>query len=252
MPPPIPASAAVMLVAMATATAMAGATTGCACPPCAAEAPSGAAPSEPSDEAAAPDASTAAATEAPASFAPSGTKNVVWDGEGAGSSAKGWADCEDKGSCTTKVEIASGEGVDGSTAVHFQGKGARWIGMGWNWFGWWPKDAGYDISPYDTLKFSLRVVLPDPNAAPPPATITVALRCSNGEKTSATVTLERFLENPGDGKWHEVEIPLAEFYKGNEGQAFDRKSVWELNLGTWSPHDRSFDIYVDNITILKK
>ncbi len=225
---------------------------GCACPPCAAEAPTGAPAQEPSATEDASGAAPASGAEAPASFAPSGTKNLVWDGDGTGNTAKGWADCEDKGSCTTKVEVASREGVNGSAAVHFQGKGARWIGMGWNWFGWWPKDAGSDISPYDTLKFSLRVVVPDPNNAPPPAATTVALRCSAGEKTSASVTLERFLQNPGDGKWHDVEIPLAEFYKGNEGQAFDRKTAWELNLGTWAPHDRSFDIYVDDITVLKK
>jgi len=177
---------------------------------------------------------------------------LLWDGEDPKSTAKGWSDCEEKGSCTTKLEVASGEGVNGSAAVHFQGQGSRWIGMGWNWFGWWPKDAGSDISPYDTLTFSVRFVVPDPNNTPPPAALTVALRCSAGEKTSASVTLERYLQNPGDGKWHEIEIPLAEFYKGHEGEAFDPKSTWELNFGTWAPHQRSFDIYLDNITVLKK
>lgn len=226
----------------------------CACPPCA-EAPNGAPGEAAPDGAGAGAAKTAgeaaaADAEKPASFAPSGTKNLLWDGDDPKSTAKGWADCEDKGSCTTKLEVQNGEGVNGSAAVHFQGQGARWIGMGWNWFGWWPKDAGSDISPYDTLTFSLRVVVPDPNNAPPPPMLTVALRCSAGEKTSSSVTLERYLQNPGDGKWHDIEIPLAEFYKGNTG--FDPKSTWELNFGTWAPHERSFDIYLDNITVLKK
>lgn len=253
---PAPGVSRFPFVGCATALMVWG--TGCACPPCAAEAPSGAPAGEPSTAAEASAATAAGAAsattvaEAPASFAPSGTTHLVWDGDGTGGTAKGWADCEDKGNCTSKVEVASGAGVDGSAALHFQGKGSRWIGMGWNWFGWLPKDAGSDIRPYDTLKFSLRVVVPDPNNAIPPAAMTVALRCSTGEKTSASVTLERFLQNPGDGKWHDVEVPLAEFYKGNEGQAFDRKTAWELTFGTWAAHDRSFDIYVDNITILKK
>ena len=79
-----------------------------------------------------------------------------------------------------KLGVASGDGVDGSQAVHFHGEGSKWIGMGWNWFGWWPKDAGTDISAYDTLQFSIRVVA-DAKNAPQPAGMTVALRCSAGE-----------------------------------------------------------------------
>ncbi len=207
----------------------------CLCPPCT-EAPTGG----------------GQATSGESATAASGDEVMIWDGETAGGKAQGWADCDDKPACKTKLGVASGEGVDGGAAVRFHGEGSKWIGMGWNWFGWWPKDAGIDISPYDTLRFSIRVVVTDPKHAPDPAGMTVGLRCSAGPKDSASVTLEKYLKNPGDGKWHEVEMPLAEFYKGKQGQAFDPKSAWELDLGTWAANPRTFDIYLDNIRVAKK
>jgi hypothetical protein len=80
----------------------------------------------------------------------------------------------------------------------------------------------------------------------------VGLRCGAGEKNSAGVTLERYLKNPGDGKWHDVEVPLSEFYKGKDGKAFDPHSAWEINLSSWQSDPRKFDIYVDNIRVEKK
>jgi hypothetical protein len=56
----------------------------------------------------------------------------------------------------------------------------------------------------------------------------------------------------GDAKWHEVEVPLAELYKGKEGQQFDPKTAWEFLLSTWASDTRTFDIYVDNIAVKKK
>jgi len=94
--------------------------------------------------------------------------------------------------------------------------------------------------------------VPDPTHPPVAAAMTVGLRCSAGGKASASVTLENYLQNPEDGKWHDVELPLAELYKGQVGQAFDPKSVWEFNLGTWDPNPRAFDIYLDDIAVFKK
>jgi hypothetical protein len=177
---------------------------------------------------------------------------MIWDGDTAGGKAQGWGDCDDKPACKTKLNVAAGEGVAGSAALHFHGEGKKWLGMGWNWHGWWPKNAGTDISPYDTFRFSIRVVVDDPKNVPEPAGMTVSMRCSAGEKNSASVSLDKFLKNPGDGKWHEVEIPLNQFYKGKEGKEFDPRSAWELNLGTWASASRKFDIYLDNIAVTKK
>ena len=52
--------------------------------------------------------------------------------------------------------------------------------------------------------------------------------------------------------WHDVEIPLSEFYKGKEGKEFDPRSAWEMTFGAWSATPRNFDAYIDNITVYKK
>lgn len=177
---------------------------------------------------------------------------MIWDGDRTGGSAQGWADCDAKPGCKATVSVVDKEGVEGGKAVRFHGEGPKWIGMGWNWHGWWPKNAGTDLTPYDTFTFSIRVVVDDPKQAPDPSGLSVALRCSNGEKNSANVTLEKYLKNPGDGKWHDVEIPLQEFYRGKEGQEFDPKSAWEINLSGWQNDPRKFDIYLDNVGVAKK
>jgi hypothetical protein len=208
---------------------------GCLCPPCAE----------------APGTATEGGGDGPARVAAAGDSEVIWDGDTTGGSAQGWADCDAKPNCKATVGVADGEGVDGGKAVRFHGEGPKWIGMGWNWHGWWPKGAGTDISPYDTFTFSIRIVLDDPKQAPDPSGLSVALRCGKGEKNSANVTLEKYLKNPGDGKWHDVEIPLAQFYKGKEGQEFDPKSAWEINLSGWQSDPRKFDMYLDNIAVKK-
>jgi hypothetical protein len=148
--------------------------------------------------------------------------------------------------------VDSEGGIDGSAAIHFHASGPKWIGMGWNWFGWWPENAGIDIRPYDVLRLSVRFEVEKPEFAPEPAAVTVGMVCSNGKKSSSSVSLERYLKNPADGKWHDVEIPLSEFYKGKEGKEFDPKTAWELTFGTWAGNTRTFDAYIDNISVHKK
>ncbi len=207
---------------------------GCICPPCP------------------EDAASAAAEDTPSAPVAAGDSRLIWDGDSAGSKADGWADCDTKPGCKATVAMDSSGGVDGSAGLHFHASGPKWIGMGWNWFGWWPENAGIDISGYDVLRFSLRFDVPKPADAPDPSAVTVALVCSNGKQGSASVALDRYLKNPGDGKWHEVEIPLSEFYKGKDGQKFDPKTAWELTFGTWAGSTRTFDAYIDNISVHKK
>src|SRR5690606_2548697 len=147
---------------------------GCLCPPCTVVPGGGNAGTEGAGDSGGAGKSAA-----------SGDSEMIWDGDTAGGKAQGWADCDDKPNCKTKLAAAAGEGVDGGMAVHFHGEGSKWLGMGWNWFGWWPEDAGTDISPYDTLEFAIRIEVPDPKQAPEPAGMTVALRCSAGQKNSA-------------------------------------------------------------------
>ena len=201
---------------------------GCLCPPCAGEAQS------PTGEVVA-----------------SGSRHVIWDGDGAGTGAQGWADCDKKPDCKATAAVARKRGREKSTALKFHSEGTGWGGMGWNWFGWWPKDAGVDISPYDNLTFWLKVVVKSPDLAPEPDAFVVGLRCSAGEKNSASVQLTKAKRNFLDGEWHKIVMPLKEFYRGKEGKEFDPHSAWELNFSAWSPSHRDYDAYIDEIAVEK-
>ena len=209
--------------------ALAG-TLGCVCPPCeGAQSPDG------------------------VSTVPSGSRFIIWDGDGGGiSGGKSWADCDKKPDCKASAAMARKKGREKSSGLLFHAKGPAWNGFGWNWYGWWPEDAGTDISGYDDLVFWMRVEAESEDKAPVPGGMTVSLRCSKGKKTSNSVEVAKFAKNFTDGEWHKITIPLKEFYKGKEGAEFDPRSAWEFGMGTWSPSPRNFNIYFDDIAVEKR
>jgi hypothetical protein len=210
---------------------------GCVCPPCAAQA--GAAPAASPEGGPAPAAATSLAAD-----------GMIWNGEGVGESAKGWADCDKKPDCKATLEPTPGAGKDGSTGLKFQGEGAGFVGMGWNWFGWWPETGGTDVSGQKSVSFWIRIVAASPEAAPDLKGTNVSLGCSNGKKNSAAVPLAGYAPDALDGKWHKVSVPLAELQKG-DGKELDLKTVWEFRIGTWAASPRKFEIYVDDIAFEK-
>jgi hypothetical protein len=214
-------------------------TAGCLCPPC------------PTAGGAAP-ATAANPLWGPATTGPvaSGGRLVVWDGDGAGNSAQGWDACDPKSGCS-KVSSAAGTGVNGTTGIKLHGDGSGWLGMGWNLFGWYPENAGIDMSPYTNLTFQIRVQPKSEDTGPDPASVGVLLGCSRTKKDSATVSVERYAKGFADGKWHKVSMPISAFTKG-PGAGFDPGSFWEFRITTWSASPRHFDIYVDDIALEKQ
>jgi hypothetical protein len=215
-------------------------TIGCLCPPCpgsvAAAGPGAAAGPEAGANAAGPVAT--------------GGRLMIWDGEEAGVGAKGWEDCDQKPGCKVTLGADGGTGINNSTSLKFHGDGGGWIGMGWNLFGWYPENAGVDISPYTHVTFQIRVESKSPDTAVDPSSVTVFLVCSRGKKDSATVSLEKYAKGFSDGKWHKVSIPISAFKKG--AAQFDLESVWEFHLNAWSGSPRYFDMYVDDLAAEKQ
>ena len=218
-------------------------TAGCLCPPCPGAVAAGPA------AAAAP---AAGANAAPAAPAATGTRLVLWDGDGAGGGAQGWEACDGKpGSGCSKVGAAPGTGVNGSTGLKLHGEGPGWLGMGWNLFGWYPENAGHDMTPFSHLTFQLRVEAKSPETGPEVGSVAVLLGCSKNKNDSATVPVEKYAKGFADGKWHKVEIPVSAFTKGS-GAKFDPQSFWEFRLGTWSGSPKNFDIFIDDIALEKQ
>jgi hypothetical protein len=211
------------------ALALVGATS-CLCPPC---------PTAP-----VPGQSGGAA-------APAGERLVIWDGDGGGiEGGQSWADCDKKPDCKAKLEAAPGVGRNGSMGLAFHAEGPQWNGFGWNWFGWYPETAGTDISPYQQMTFWIRVEAESPDKAPAPDGMAVSMGCSAGKKNSADAQVTKFAKKDVmNGEWHQVIIPLREFYKGKEGKEFDPRSAWEFRFATWSPSPRKFVVYFDEIAV---
>ena len=207
---------------------------------------------------------------------PDGKRLVLWDGAhikprnvGTGRTGRldywdggrGWAGCNRKPTCVASLEAATGAGLHGGKGLKFHGEGPGWIGAGWSWFGWYPPTAGSDLSSFDRLVFEIRVEGTAPRSRPRPGeagdvpsdaaagaeSLNVALISSDGKKASARVSLRKYDEGFADAAWHRVAIPLADLTHTAEAQGFNLKSVWELQLTTWSEAPRAFDVYVDQI-----
>jgi hypothetical protein len=175
---------------------------------------------------------------------------VIWDGDET-TGGQSWGDsCDGKGKCI-KVAVEPGAGLNGSSALKIHGEGADWIGTGWNLFGWYPPNAGVDISPYSHLTFQIRVEAKSPQDAPEPGAVAILLGCSGNKFDSADAPVEKYAKGFTDGKWHKVAIPISAFTKG-KGSKFDLQSFWEFRISTWSGSPRNFDIYIDDIAAEKK
>jgi len=175
---------------------------------------------------------------------------VVWDGEGNGTNAKGWASKDESDKQTSTVEALAGVGHDRSVGLKWHTEGRNWTGFGWNWHSWYPSLAGTDISGYDKLAFKIRIEANSGANLPETSALTVGLISSggSGKKVTADAKLSNFV-GPEllDGNWHELSIPLAALDITTNAKGFDPRTAWEFRLNHWSTERRNFTLYADDI-----
>jgi len=165
-------------------------------------------------------------------------KHVVWDGDKFAHGLS-WASPQ---SPLIFIKSQMEEAHNGKVALEFHGEGSGFIGGGWNWHGWYPPNAGTDISKYANLSFWIKVQGENPQG------LTVSLTCSSSKKATDPLSAWEYVGDNVDimdGNWHEVVIPLKDMYaKGGE---FDPRSAWEIDLNSWAPQKRAFSIFIDEI-----
>src|SRR5262249_35117412 len=131
-------------------------------------------------------------------------RTVVYDGAQIGEGAKGWSSAP-KG----KAQIVAQDKVvrtAGKKALAFKADGKEYLGCGWNWFGWFPDDAGTDISDFKSLQFWAKL---EGESKPP--VLNVTLVANDKEKKSGDAcSLVKYAPDLADGKWHHVTIPIAD------------------------------------------
>jgi hypothetical protein len=231
-------------VALIVALAAASGSAGCLTPP-----PPGAA-SAAAPAAAAPAATTGTAPAAAAAPSTGTASEVIWDGDEV-TRGKGWASCDKAAEgCKSALTPTPGEGSGGTSGLKLHAEGPGWQGGGWNWFGWWPENAGTDLSVYDELAFSVKVTGPAKDKTPNASGISLSFGCSLDKKTSADASLGKYAANANDGSWHDVKIPLKDFFSG-KGAECDARTAWELRVGSWSGTPVNFDLVLDNIKVEK-
>jgi hypothetical protein len=205
--------------------------------------------------AAAPAAPAAAAAPAPsggaAAAAPAEGREVIWDGDDV-SRGKGWASCDKQAEgCKVVFEPTPGAGANGSSGLKLHAEGPGWQGGGWNWHGWWPENAGTDLTVYDELSFSVKITADKKEQVPTVGGINLAFGCSLDKKTSENAPLGKYAANATDGAWHDVKIPLKDFFSG-KGAECDSHTAWEIRVGSWSGTPVNYDLVLDNIRVEKK
>ena len=240
----MPAAKSAHALLLGTVVASSG-TAGCTCPPCAAAPTTTAAATCPP-----PTAAVAVAPTVPMA-ATTTQREVIWDGD-AVTRGQAWANCDQQAQgCKSTLTPAPGEGAAGTNGLKLHAEGPGWQGAGWNWFGWWPENAGTDLSGYDELIFSVRVTGADKAKLPAAGGISLSLGCSLEKKSSADAPLAKYAADATDGQWHEVKIPLRDFFSG-QGAACDARTAWELRVSSWSGTPVDFDLLLDNIAVAKK
>jgi hypothetical protein len=173
--------------------------------------------------------------------------SLVWDGEEHGGNAKEWANCNLKKDCKSTAKATPGEGVNGTIGLQWHVEGKDWKGFGWNWYGWWPEDAGTDVTEYKNLSFWIRLKMDDPKGAPELKDLKVGLASSNkGKLETEAVPLIGYVDSLADEKWHEIVVPISDLTKG-KGKDFDLTKTWEFRLGEYSMTPHNFTVFVDNI-----
>jgi hypothetical protein len=172
----------------------------------------------------------------------------IWTGEPGHDGGSGWGSCQDEHTaCSAKLRAAAGAGRDRSVGLHFSAEGPEWMGFGWNWFGWWPKEAGTDISRRNSLALAIRVA-GEPGQKPEPHTVTLALGGSalDGQDATGAIPIADFEPSFADGAWHDVTLPLAAMLRGS-GERFDTQRAWSFTIGAWNQGERKYEIFVDDV-----
>ena len=169
---------------------------------------------------------------------------VIWDGDRTFPKAFGYSDPKDKNSFAPQTD----EVHQGKVAIELRVTAVKGqsVYSGWNWHGWWPDDAGEDITPYTHFVFWMKV-----EKGKKIDRVDVALSSSKPRARSPLVDVSRFCPAAFDGAWHEVAIPVGEFI--SEDNNFGRKKAWEMNVEVHADAAQvPYSIYFDDIALDKR
>jgi len=160
-----------------------------------------------------------------------GGARTVWSGESP--AGKFWGNEE------RKVIELDGAGVDGkgkSITIRFSGQG--WRGCGLNWKGWYPADAGDDVSKYRSLVFHIRQITRVADADLTIHLVDNVKRSDKGPAGNGVSALSGGVSRI-DGEWRRVVLPLERFALGKD---LNLKRLWGIDFSDSSGRTLAFQI----------
>ena len=177
----------------------------------------------------------------PLKIADPAEKVIVWDGD---KFAHGLPWCAPAGGFSF-IRSQSDEAHNGAVALEFHCEvNGGWMGGGWNWYGWYPAGSGTDIRGFRNLCFWIKA------EGDRKRNLSVQLLSSNDNGKTGEIDATEYGVPEGcnvyDGQWHEVVVPLADFY-AKKCVNFDSAKAWQLNFSTWDSKPGKFSAYIDEI-----
>lgn len=121
--------------------------------------------------------------------------------------------------------------------------GTEWSGVGINWEGYWPADAGVKVSDYKYLLVTLKVSGKGSGA------LQLALK-DNKHKVSDNASVKKYCE---EGKqpveFTTLKIPIADFL--GEKSKFESGVAWELMIHIWTEGEKDIKVSINKIAFSK-
>ena len=111
---------------------------------------------------------------------------------------------------------------------------------GWQW-STWTEVQTTNFKAYTTLKLSVRFLGPRL-----PRDLHLSLASPGDHKTTERLSLKGYDAALLDGAWHDLTIPLKDFYTVN--MPFDATNAFQLIFGTWNDN-KDFTVLVDDIIL---
>ncbi len=164
-------------------------------------------------------------------------KLVLWDGEQKPNGV-GWVSPT---STNMAIKTEKGVGKANSTGIVFRMAHPNlYLESGWQW-STWAKVETTNLKPYTRLNISVKFTGPRL-----PNDLHLSLASPGDHKTTQRLSLKRYDAGILDGAWHDLSIPLSDFYTPD--MPFDPVHAVQVIFGIWND-DKDFTVLLDDLTL---
>jgi Glycoside hydrolase family 44 len=133
-----------------------------------------------------------------------------------------------------------GTGTDGKAkAISIRLEGAGWRGCGFNWKGWYPADAGDNVSKFRSLVFHIRQVTTVPDADLIIQLVDNIKRSDSKPASNGLSVVQEGRLSRIDGEWRKVVLPLDKFAKD---KPLDLNRIWGIDFSDTSGRQLAFQV----------